>query len=118
VFVYDELARNFHTYSAAYELIVRGFQVRFYSEPPNADFNLGKSKMRQMDLSKAQTFSTEFLAPHISEMSSLAQFSRHVPYRSRNKLALVVHSNDLEEAYRLFLELGIRRVGIPTPSEV
>jgi len=116
VFVYDELARNFHTYRAAYELIVRGFQVRFYSEPPNADFNFGKSKMRRMDLSKAEIFSTGSLAPHIPEMSSIAQFSRHVPYRSRNKLALVVHSKDLEETYRLFLELGIRRVGIPTPS--
>ncbi len=110
VFVYDELARNFHTYRAAYELIVRGLQVRLYSEPPNTDFNFGKKKMRRMDLKKAQSFTTEILAPHLMEMASIAQFSKHVPYRRRDRLALVVHADDLEEAYQLFLDLGIRRV--------
>ena len=111
IFVYDELARNFHTYLAAYELIVRGLQVRLYSEPPNTDFNFGKKKMRRMDLKKAESFTTGSLAPHLMEMASIAQFSKHVPYRRHDRLALVVHADDLEEAYRLFLDLGIRRVG-------
>lgn len=111
IFVYDELDRNFHTYRTAYELIVRGLQVRLYSEPPNADFNFGKKKMRRMDMTKAESFTTESLAPHLMEIASIAQFSKHVPYRRRNRLAIVVHSDDLEEAYELLLDLGIRRVG-------
>lgn len=111
VFVYDELDRNFHTYLAAYELIVRGLQVRLYSEPPNTDFNFGNKRMRRMDLDKAESFTTESLAPHLMEITSISQFSKHVGYRRRNRLALVVHNDDLQEAYDLFLDLGIRRVG-------
>ena len=117
VFVYDELSRNFHTYLAAYELIVRGLQVRLYSEPPNADFNFGNKKMRRMDLTKAKSFTTESLAPHLMGMTSIAQFSKLVPYRRRDRLALVVHVDDLDDAYELFLDLGIRRVGTPAPAD-
>lgn len=117
VFVYDELDRNFHTYLAAYELIVRGLQVRLYSEPPNADFNFGNKRMRKIDLDKAESFTTESLTPHLMEMTSISQFSKHVAYRRRNRLALVVHNDDLQEAYDLFLDLGIRRVGTSSTAD-
>ena len=111
VFVYDELARNFHTYRAAYELVVRGIQIKLYADPPNADFNFSNKKMRKIDLEKAECFTTESLAPNIQGMSSISEFSKHVPYHRRNRFALVVHAEDLEEAFELFLTLGIRRVG-------
>ena len=113
VFVYDELARNFHTYRAAYELVVRGLQIKLYAEPPNPDFNFSSRKMRKMNLEKAECFTTESLASNLKEMASISEFSKHVPYHRRNRFALVVHTDDLEEAFELFLDLGIRRVGTP-----
>ena len=116
VFVYDQAARNLHTYRAAYELMVRGLQVRLYSEAPVSDFSMGK-KMRRMDLTKAVKYTTESLAPYVEGISAIGDFAKHIPYQRRNRLALVVHTEDLEEAYRLLVDLGIQRVGTQSPPE-
>jgi hypothetical protein len=99
-----------NTYWAAYEMIVRGFQVTLdmqeISQPSGGGGTYAIPSLPTVV--SRMTYTTEAFIPHLRAIDSLETFGRYAPYRSDRTLKVSVHPDDLTDAYALLRDLGIR----------
>ena len=100
------------TYWAAYEMIIRGFQVTLEMQEINQEkggFGVGGFDLvSRPTVVSRMIYTTEAFIPHLRAIDSLGAFGLYAPFRSDRTMKLAVHPDDLTDAYALLRELGIR----------
>jgi hypothetical protein len=96
-------------YRAGYELIVRGIDVQLDMADVSRELLVGAvTDISTPHVSSRITYTTEGFAPYLGSIGSIADFEKYAPFRADRQMWLAVHPDDLEEAYGVLREQGIR----------
>jgi hypothetical protein len=109
------------TYRAAYELILRGVDVRMEMQ------ELWREQPRvlvswawvggETHVASRKIYTTDLFKPHLDSIKSIADFNRYAPYRHDRRLLLAVHPDHFERTLAILREVGIQLSVVHHPDQ-